>query len=225
MPKRLHTTTDSSAIVMATAASALPFPPLASTATVPARWDGNGLTVPQFDLKLRADAAADLTLAELYGGELVTGAIAATAIDSLTNATNTINEAAHGLSTGDGPIQLTTSGTLPAELALATDYFVIVTAAGTFKLAASLSDALAGTVVAFTDDGSGTHTYTGVSSKIVIWHSMLLLGHAAAGAVTLTARQAYVKRIDHRPGVVLYTVSATISAGNIDVEIVPVYEA
>lgn len=76
---------------------------------------------------------------------------------TFTNATNTVNHAAHGYVDGDGPIQLTTDTTLPAELAVATDYWVIVTAAGTYQLAESKALALLGTVFEFTDDGSGTH--------------------------------------------------------------------
>lgn len=76
-----------------------------------------------------------------------------------THGTETVNLASHGLLTGDGPFRLTNSGgALPAGYALATDYYVIKTAAGTLKLAASRALAFIGTAVAISGDGTGTHT-------------------------------------------------------------------
>lgn len=74
-------------------------------------------------------------------------------------AADTITEAAHGLTTGLKG-QFTTTTTLPAGLSLATDYFIVVVDANTYKVATSLANALAGTVVNITDDGTGTHTFT-----------------------------------------------------------------
>ena len=84
---------------------------------------------------------------------------------TFTNATDDVNLTAHGLATGDGPIHLATAGTLPAELTAATDYWVIVVDANTFRLATSRANALLGMVLAFTDDGTGAHTcsFTGQS--------------------------------------------------------------
>jgi hypothetical protein len=66
---------------------------------------------------------------------------------------------AHGLITGDGPVQLTNSGgALPAGLAVGTDYWIIKIDADTFYLAASQSDAKAGTQVDITGTGTGTHS-------------------------------------------------------------------
>lgn len=64
--------------------------------------------------------------------------------------------------TGDR-VQLTTSGSLPTGLSLATNYFVIpYQRKGTkrIKLASSLANALAGTAINFTTTGSGTMTIT-----------------------------------------------------------------
>lgn len=80
-----------------------------------------------------------------------------------TNATETVNKVAHGLLTGDGPVQLTTTGTLPAGYALLTNYWVIKTGADTLQLASSLANALAGTAVNITTDGTGTHTLSPVA--------------------------------------------------------------
>lgn len=55
-------------------------------------------------------------------------------------------------------VQLTTTTTLPAGLALATDYYVIKVTDSTFKLATSYANAIAGTAINITDAGTGTHT-------------------------------------------------------------------
>lgn len=57
-------------------------------------------------------------------------------------------------------VQATTTGGLPAGLALATDYFVIRLSATTIKLATTLANAVAGTAIDITSQGTGTHTLT-----------------------------------------------------------------
>lgn len=57
-------------------------------------------------------------------------------------------------------VRLTTSGTLPAGLATATDYYVIKMSDTTFELATSYANAVAGTQINITDAGTGTHTVT-----------------------------------------------------------------
>lgn len=74
-------------------------------------------------------------------------------------ASDIITIASHGFKTGLKG-QVSTSGVLPAGLAAATDYFVIVVSANTIKLASSLNNANAGTAVDITDAGTGTHTFT-----------------------------------------------------------------
>jgi hypothetical protein len=69
--------------------------------------------------------------------------------------------AAHGFKTGDR-VRLTTSAAdLPNGYAIDTTYYVIYVSANTFKLASSDANATAGTAVAISDDGTGTHTITG----------------------------------------------------------------
>lgn len=68
--------------------------------------------------------------------------------------------------TGAGPIQLTSADTLPAGLALATDYWWIRTGAKTGKFATSLANALAGTAVDITDAGTGVHTASDTANTI-----------------------------------------------------------
>ncbi len=78
----------------------------------------------------------------------------------VTVGSDTVAEAAHGLQTGLKG-QLTSSGTLPAGLSLATDYFIIAATSGTVKFATSLANAEAGTAVDITAAaGGGTHTFT-----------------------------------------------------------------
>lgn len=57
-------------------------------------------------------------------------------------------------------VRLTTSGTLPGGLATATDYYVVKLSDTTFELAASYTNAVAGTQIDITDAGTGTHTVT-----------------------------------------------------------------
>ncbi len=78
---------------------------------------------------------------------------AVTGIDATDDVAGEIVTAvAHGYTTGTGPVQLTiTSGALPAELAVATDYWVERLTDDTFSLAVSRANALAGTVLTLTD--------------------------------------------------------------------------
>lgn len=57
-------------------------------------------------------------------------------------------------------VRLTTTTTLPAGLATATDYYVIKMSDTTFELATSYANAIAGTQINITDAGTGTHTVT-----------------------------------------------------------------
>jgi hypothetical protein len=91
-------------------------------------------------------------------GELVTKittveAVAATA--SLRRA----DPAAWGWRRGDRVI-LATTGTLPAPLSPATDYYAVPNLAGRTALAATLADAVDGVLITLTDAGSGEHTIT-----------------------------------------------------------------
>lgn len=73
--------------------------------------------------------------------------------------TDVITITAHGFTTGLKG-QFTSTGTLPAGLELATDYFMIVVSANTIKVASSLANALAGTAVDITDAGTAAATNT-----------------------------------------------------------------
>ena len=77
---------------------------------------------------------------------------------------NTLTIPSHGLTTGLKG-QLTTTGTLPTGLSLATDYFVIKVDADTIKLATTLVLAQAGTAIDITSQGTdaAVNTYTPTS--------------------------------------------------------------
>ena len=57
-------------------------------------------------------------------------------------------------------VRFTTTTTLPTGLSLATDYWLVRVSATTANVATSLANAKAGTFVAYTDAGTGTHTLT-----------------------------------------------------------------
>jgi hypothetical protein len=101
----------------------------------------------------------DLNGAPNYALQVSYAAPAAAAVFTAAPATDLMTKAAHGWYTGM-KCQLTTTGTLPAGLALATDYWLIRVSADTFKLASSLAFADAGTAIDLTDAGTGSHTLT-----------------------------------------------------------------
>lgn len=72
---------------------------------------------------------------------------------------DTITLTAHDLTTGLVG-QLTSTGTLPAGLSTATDYYVIVVDANTIQLAESYDNAVAGTAIDITDAGTAAATNT-----------------------------------------------------------------
>lgn len=73
---------------------------------------------------------------------------------------NNVTVTAHGYTTGWGPVQLTTTGSLPTGLSTGTNYWIIVVDANTIAFAASRANALAGTAVALSGAGTGTQTLT-----------------------------------------------------------------
>lgn len=74
------------------------------------------------------------------------------------NTTNRLTATAHGMSTGDGPFEVSSAGTLPTGLAASTNYWCIRVDDNTVQVASSLANAKSGTAVAFTDNGTGIHT-------------------------------------------------------------------
>lgn len=89
------------------------------------------------------------------------GTIAATyssATVTITNATPAVvTYTSHGLSTGDR-IYFTTDGALPTGVSASTMYVITKVDANTFKLSTTVANCVAGTFVATSSAGSGTHT-------------------------------------------------------------------
>jgi len=57
-------------------------------------------------------------------------------------------------------VRFTTTTTLPTGLTAGVDYWLVRVSATTARVATSLANAVAGTVIAYTDGGTGTHTMT-----------------------------------------------------------------
>lgn len=96
-----------------------------------------------------------------------------TALDGLTDftaaVTDIVTSASHGLASGDGPIQLYTTDTLPAGLDVSTDYYVNVIDTDTFTLHLTAADGLSGdNPVDITDTGTGTHSFIPVDEMSML---------------------------------------------------------
>jgi len=220
---RLYTTGDGAAVAMHAAAASLPMPPAAGQiAVVPSTWAHRGGTVPELDVEIWSSGTLTLTDAELLGGVLHPLVVADDTF-TVDHTTEIVTAASHGLQTGDGPVQLTNSGgALPAGLSTGTNYWIIKIDANTFYFAASLEDALENTKVTMTGNGTGTHTLSDVASTSrVHWHSSGYLGNNGSGSISLTDQRAYVVRVEHRPQVVAYAVTGTLSAGSVSARMVP----
>ena len=125
--------------------------------------------------------------------------------------------AANGFTTGLKG-QASTTTTLPAGLSAATDYFVIVLTANTFKLATSLANALAGTAIDITDAGTGTHTFTPTSvagGAIKLQKSNDRTNWSDEGSATNVTADATVWLEKDRPGFRYARVHLTLTAGRI----------
>ena len=213
------------AITLASAVTALPFPTTNASTLVgmvegfadEERWllaeDGQGKKgVSRGELVVYGAGAVDLTSAVLYGLSPQPITLADDDVDTVDFANNELDINSHVYLTGDGPVQLTTTDTLPAGLELATDYYISYIGANTVSLATSRANAFAGTYVAFTDGGTGTHTVedTADTERVHYLHHGQL-GPANDGAITLTAQQGYRERFYHSPQTIGYCVTATLS--------------
>ena len=96
---------------------------------------------------------------------------------------------AHGYNTGDGPITLSeVGGALPTGLAAVTNYWVIKIDANDFLVASSLANALAGTAITFSDNGSGTLTVTSSGTTLSPILPFLVTGTAPGNWFSLEVR-------------------------------------
>lgn len=220
MSKALNQVLGDTAIALATAATALPFPPATGCSALVPDWDGNGTnrSMPEIDFEVWAAGDVNLTVGTIYGG-VQKALVYADKTFTAANATEIFTAAGHTLQTGDGPFTVSNSGgALPAGLAAATDYWAIKIDANTFYLATSLANALAGTKVFITTDGTGTQTLADKTETMrMYWFAYGKIGPAADGAVSLLASAAsgyagWTQRIGHRPHVIAYALTATLSS-------------
>lgn len=88
-------------------------------------------------------------------------------------------------------VRFTTTTTLPTGLALDTDYWLIRVGATTARVAASYADYVAGTAIAYTDAGTGTHTMTARTARyndgIGAQAAFVVQTQPTAGGPTLSA--------------------------------------
>lgn len=103
-----------------------------------------------------------------------------------TNATEVFTSVAHGFKNADGPFQVSNSGgALPSGLAAVTDYYIIAIDADTFKLATTRANALAGTNLLISTDGTGTQTISATVSTVRPFAPFLVTGSATGNWFSL----------------------------------------
>lgn len=227
------------AIVLATEATVLNFPPVGTIGVgpVPDGWKNQWGVIPQMLLRIwTKDTAVELTNTKLYVGVQQSGVLADDDVDLVDFANNELDVAAHAYQPFDGPVQLTTATTLPTGLALVTNYWIVPLTAGTIKVYASLADAIAGAIllnageadtfaVAFSDVGVGTHTIIDIASTMTTrWNLVGVLGPSQSGAISLALRRGYQVTADHHPGTIAYAVTATIDTDSLNMEMLPHYQ-
>jgi len=131
-----------------------------------------GSTADQVKTAVDASVAASalISVAVSGTGATVQAAAAATPLaggiaSEVDTATDLVTIPSHGLSTGLKG-QLTTTGTLPTGLSLATDYYIIAASDSTVGFATSLANALAGTLVNITSQGASASVNTFTPTSI-----------------------------------------------------------
>jgi hypothetical protein len=108
------------------------------------------------ELAARIDTASFTTAANVCD-EDVTAVLSRTFLTTHATELVTLSSAANGFRTGD-KCRVSSAGTLPSGFSAGTDYFWISISTTTGNLASSKANAIAGTKVAISSDGSGTHT-------------------------------------------------------------------
>lgn len=222
------------AVAIATAAATLTNPPTTGQmSAVPAEWTSSvGAVVPEVELAIWAAVSVALTAAQLY----------AAAQHALTFATKTVVPdhtsnsfalTAHGLLTGDGPVDYAAATTPPTGLDPTQQFYVIKTSANAFQLATTLANALAGTPITFTDNGTGAQTVladngetppNGESMRLAWGPVGGKLGVAGDGAVALAAGEGYVARFVNSPLYVAYALVGTLDTGALNASVYPIRE-
>lgn len=107
-------------------------------------------------------------------------------IESIDAGANTATLTGHAYESGDGPVRVTTSGSLAGTgLAVDTDYWLIVTGANTVKFATSVADAYNGVAIDLTGSGTGAHTIVDTADTVRLGEEMQLVSRGGR-VVTLS---------------------------------------
>lgn len=105
--------------------------------------------------------------------------------------TELLTSVAHGLTTGDGPVRVSSTGTVPGGLAVDTDYWVVRASADTFKLSASFIETGGGgignpvTTIDLTSNGTGTISVASTADTLRAGEEIVQLARGEV-RVTLT---------------------------------------
>lgn len=78
---------------------------------------------------------------------------------TIANATDIATKSTHGFKTGLA-VTVSSDNALPTGLSASTTYYISVLSANTFYFSTTYANALAGTPIDVSDDGTGTHTVT-----------------------------------------------------------------
>jgi len=134
---------------------------------------GDGSNITLISESKTADASPDTARVSLFNEDvdaltvntdIMTWASRSKQTMTATNASNVLNATGHGLSNADRVILTTTATDLPAGLDSETVYFVVNKTTNTFQV--SLTSG--GSAVAFTDDGTGTHSVRAVTQATLV---------------------------------------------------------
>jgi Flp pilus assembly protein TadG len=137
--------------VMVSSSSTLPAPLSAATNYWVIKTNSNTLKLATSASNASAGTAVNITSVGTNGATLT--------LTGVSQVSDTLLLKAHGMATADGPINAyisSNAGTVPTGLTATTDYWVIKIDANSIKLASNRANALAGTAVNFTANGSGT---------------------------------------------------------------------
>jgi len=129
------------------------------------RIHASGRGQPNILVANRTDGAA---INSLHLSNVYVGVGGATFSATCTAATTDIITCTGSMLSVGALVRFTTTGTLPAGLSLATDYYGIGIDNDTFKVASTLQNAFAGTAVDITGTGTGTHTVTCQNPNMVV---------------------------------------------------------
>lgn len=86
----------------------------------------------------------------------------------VTTGTDVVVMTAHGMTTGNGPYRVIATTTLPAPLAIDTNYWIIAPDANSIKFATSYANAIALTAIDLTTQGTDNHLLTRDANDVMV---------------------------------------------------------